>query len=246
MIIWRIKNGILANDWLIVRNILYIGVRVFATEKLDKNLKRTKLREVLFLAVVKSLNQLIEEWLEDIVPLRESVVVIMDFDIDNLKSFIPDHFNLPEIEGNIAEGIVLRMLHHTRRFKKKRDIQGLNSSVHGKIEYFTPEQERVLATGRGYFTVDILVENLQDQNPEHVELWARSYPSRLVGRLLAQGCKKFRTECAHLIREAWTRKKIPFGRYFKPHVQKVVEEYIKKYKDGSDHSTCESFPHSCE
>lgn len=165
---------------------------------------------------------------------------IMQFDVDNLKSFIPAHFNIPSIDGNIAEGIVLRMLHHTRRFKKKRDIHGLTSPEPRKVEYFTPDQERLLKIGRQFFTVSRLFENLKNQSPEHVELWAKTYPSRLVGRLLADGCKRFRSEYTDEISNAWIKKKVPFGRYFKPHVQKVVEAYIKAFQDGSDISACES------
>jgi len=179
-------------------------------------------------------------WLHAKVLAAGTFQEIMEFDVDNLKSFIPGHLNLPEIEGNIAEGIVLRMLHHTRRFKKKRDIHGLTSPEPRKIEYFTPEQERLLEIGRNFFTVSRLFENLKNQSPEHVELWAKTYPSRLVGRLLADGCKRFRSEYAEAISQAWIKKKVPFGRYFKPHVQKVVEAYIKAFQDGSDSSAFES------
>lgn len=174
------------------------------------------------------------DWLHAKVLAAGTFEDIMQFDVDNLKSFIPEHFNLPEIEGNIAEGIVLRMLHHTRRFKKKRDIHGLTSPEPRKVEYFTPEQDRLLKIGRGFFTVARLCENLRNQSPEHVELWANTYPSRLVGRLLADGCKRFRSEYSEEISKAWIKKKVPFGRYFKRHVQKVVEEYIKAFQEGSD------------
>merc|ERR550534_1209210 len=180
------------------------------------------------------------DWLHAKVLAAGTFEDIMQFDVDNLKSFIPEHFNLPEIEGNIAEGIVLRMLHHTRRFKKKRDIHGLTSPEPRKVEYFTPEQDRLLKIGRGFFTVARLCENLRNQSPEHVELWANTYPSRLVGRLLADGCKRFRSEYSEEISKAWIKKKVPFGRYFKRHVQKVVEEYIKAFQDGSDTSVSEN------
>lgn len=174
------------------------------------------------------------DWLHAKVLAAGTFEEIMNFDVDNLKSFIPESFNLPAIEGNIAEGIVLRMLHHTRRFKKKRDIHGLKCSEPQKVEYFTQKQEELLKIGRGFFTVGRLYENLRNQAPEHVELWAKTYPSRLVGRLLADGCKRFRTEYQTQIRDAWIKKRVPFGRYFKPHVQKVVEAYIKAFQDGSD------------
>merc|ERR1719483_902597 len=174
------------------------------------------------------------DWLHAKVLAAGTFEEIMNFDVDNLKSFIPASFNLPPKEGNIAEGIVLRMLHHTRRFKKKRDIHGLKCAEPRKVEYFTQKQERLLKIGRGFFTVGRLFENLQNQAPEHVELWAKTYPSRLVGRLLADGCKRFRTEYQEEIRDAWIKKRVPFGRYFKPHVQKVVEAYIKAFQDGSD------------
>jgi Rnl2 family RNA ligase len=174
------------------------------------------------------------DWLHAKVLAAGTFEEIMNFDVDNLKSFIPASFNLPDKEGNIAEGIVLRMLHHTRRFKKKRDIHGLKCAEPQKVEYFTQKQERLLKIGRGFFTVGRLFENLRNQAPEHVELWAKTYPSRLVGRLLADGCKRFRTEYQEEIRDAWIKKRVPFGRYFKPHVQKVVEAYIKAFQDGSD------------
>lgn len=186
------------------------------------------------------------DWLHAKVLAAGTFEDIMAYDVDNLKSFIPERFNLPEIESNIAEGIVLRMLHHTRRFKKKRDIHGLTSPEPRKIEYFTPEQEKLLKIGRECFTVRSLFENLRNQSPEHVELWAKTYPSRLVGRLLADGCKRFRSEHADEIRHAWIKKKVPFGRFFKPHVQKVVEAYIKAFQDGSDVSACESANESGE
>merc|ERR550534_1491945 len=182
------------------------------------------------------------DWLHAKILAAGTFEEIMEFDVHNLKSFIPEHLNLPEIEGNIAEGIVLRMLHHTRRFKKKRDIHGLTSPEPRKVEYFTPDQERLLKIGRDFFTVGRLFENLRNQSPEHVELWAKTYPSRLVGRLLADGCKRFRSEYSEEISKAWIKKKVPFGRYFKRHVQKVVEEYIKAFQDGSDTSVSENSP----
>jgi Rnl2 family RNA ligase len=186
------------------------------------------------------------DWLHAKVLAAGSFEEIMRFDVDKLESFIPGYFGLPEINGNIAEGIVLRMLHHTRRFKKKRDIHGLKSPEPQKVEYFTEAQTKLLDLGREYFNVERLAENLKNQPREHVELWAKTYPSRLVGRLLADGCKRFRNENADEISSSWTKKKVPFGRYFKPHVQKVVEQFVQNFQfrgtessDGRDSSTSE-------
>ena len=48
------------------------------------------------------------DWLHAKVLAAGTFEEIMNFDVDNLKSFIPASFNLPPKEGNIAEGIVLR------------------------------------------------------------------------------------------------------------------------------------------